>query len=82
MTIHSATFETDAGTVTAAIKINATSVTGLSAVSVTSTEATTSASGANAVAEGDNVTLSLSSVVGVGALRLNLWLNRTGAGSV
>ncbi|MES2055813.1 MAG: hypothetical protein V4564_07745 [Pseudomonadota bacterium] len=45
-----------AGTFTVAVKINGTNVTGLSAVSVTSSPATTSASGANAFAAGDTIT--------------------------
>lgn len=49
------------GTVTAAIKINGTAVTSISAVSVSNSVATGTASGANTVAIGDLVTLVLTS---------------------
>jgi len=60
-TINSATFDVDSGTVTAAVKINTTAVTSLSAVSVTSTKATTNATAANTVAAGDEINLTYSS---------------------
>ena len=50
------------GTSTLAVKINGTSVTGLSAISVTSTAQDVTASGANTVAAGDQITFVLSSV--------------------
>lgn len=53
--------QTTSGTITAAIKINGTNVTGLSAVSVTSTPADTNATAANTFAIGDIVTLVTSS---------------------
>jgi hypothetical protein len=48
------------GTCTAAVKINGTNVTGLSAVSCSTTESETSATAANATAVGDEVTLVIS----------------------
>lgn len=80
-TVDSATLETDAGTLTAAVKINSTAVTGLSAVAVTSTEAQTNATAANTASIGDNLLLTLSSVSGVSSLRYNIWLDRTAAGT-
>jgi hypothetical protein len=59
-TINSATFDVDSGTVTAAVKINTTDVTSLSAVSVTSTKATTNATAANTVAVADEINLTYS----------------------
>ena len=53
--------ETSAGTCSLAVQINGVNVTGLSAVSVTSTPQDVSASAANAVAIGDQVTLIISS---------------------
>lgn len=53
--------QTSAGTITAAVKINGTNVTGLSAIAVTSTSQDATASGANSVAVGDEVTVVLSS---------------------
>ncbi len=61
-TINELTIQTSTGTCTAAVKINGTNVTGLSAVSVTSTPGTTSGTAANTVAAGDAVTLVLSSL--------------------
>lgn len=58
--INTATLKTTAGTCTIAVKINTTDVTSLSAVSVTSSESTTSASGAQTVVADDDVVLSLS----------------------
>lgn len=80
-TVKSATLETDAGTLTAAVKINSTAVTSLSAVAVTSTESTTNATGANSAAVGDNIVLTLSSVSGVTSLRYNIWFDRSAAGT-
>lgn len=53
--------KTSAGTITAAIQINGTNVTGLSALSVTSTPQSPTATAANSVSIGDRVTLVLSS---------------------
>lgn len=61
MTINSIFAKTSSGTVTVAIKINGTNVTGLSAVAVTSTGASTNASGANTVNIGDRITVVTSS---------------------
>jgi len=52
---------TSAGTVTVAIKINGTNVTGLSAISVTSSSQDVNATAANTVAVGDEVTIVMSS---------------------
>lgn len=60
-TINTLKIITASGTVTAAVKINGTAVTGISAVSVSSTIATGTASAANTVAIGDRVTLETSS---------------------
>lgn len=50
------------GTCTLAVKINGTNVTGMSAISVTSTAQDVSASGANTVAVGDQITFVVSSI--------------------
>ena len=59
--MNSATFDLDSGTVTVAAKINGTNITGLSAVSVTSTKATTNGTAANTVAVGDEISFTFSS---------------------
>lgn len=53
--------QTTSGAVTVALKINGTNVTGLSAISVTSSPQNVSASGANNLAIGDVLTLVLTS---------------------
>lgn len=60
-TINSLKVITVSGTCTVAVKINGTSVTGISAVSASSTIATGTASAANTVAVGDKITLVVSS---------------------
>lgn len=60
-TINSLVHKTVSGTLTAAIKINGVAVTGLSAVSVTSSKTTTNATAANTFAIGDTITLTVSS---------------------
>ncbi len=60
-TINSLKVITVSGTCTVAIKINGTSVTGISAVSASSTIATGTASTANTFEIGDKVTLVISS---------------------
>lgn len=65
------------GTSTLAVKINGTSVTGLSALSVTSTPQNATASGANTVAVGDQVTYVLSSVSSPVNLFSTLSITRT-----
>lgn len=60
-TINTLIIATASGTTTAAIKINGTNVTGISAVSVSSSPATGTATAANSVSIGDQVTLVLSS---------------------
>lgn len=63
-TIDKLVTKTSAGTLTANVRINGSSVTGLSAVAVTSTESDTSASGANTFVEGDTIDIVATSVVG------------------
>lgn len=60
-TINTLDIATASGTATVAVKINGTSVTGISAVSVSSVDATGTATAANSVAAGDKVTLVVSS---------------------
>lgn len=69
--------QTTSGTITAAIKINGTNVTGLSAVSVTSTPGDTSASGANTFSIGDVITLVTSSASSDLGLSFLLKITRT-----
>lgn len=61
-TIQSLAIKTSSGTCTAAIKIDGTAVTGISAVSVTSTETVATATALNTVAIGQTITLDISSV--------------------
>lgn len=60
-TVNSLTTDVDSGTVTVATKINGTDITGLAAVAVTSTKATTNATAANTGAVGDVVSFVFSS---------------------
>lgn len=53
--------KTSSGTITAAVQINGTNVTGLSAIAVTSSAQDATATGSNVVDVGDRVTLVLSS---------------------
>jgi hypothetical protein len=53
--------QTSSGTVTAAIKINGTAITGLGSISVSATPQNVSASGANTLSVGDALSLVLSS---------------------
>ncbi len=65
-----------AGTCTANLKINSTSVTGISAVSVTTTIATATATAANTVAVGDKITLTLSSSTTLDYLQTTVKITR------
>jgi hypothetical protein len=67
--------QTSSGTVTAAVKINTTAVTGLGSISVSSTPQNVAATGANSVKVGDQVQLVLSS--NSGATNINLTLAAT-----
>ena len=53
--------QTSSGTVTAALQINATNITGLGSISVSSTPQNVAATGANTVAVGDTLSLVFSS---------------------
>ena len=81
LTVRSVTLKTNAGTCTVAVKINGTDVTSLDAISVTSTQSTTLSTGANTMAIGDDLTITPSSVSGVDWLYVNVWCDRTGAGT-
>lgn len=80
-TVKSVELYTDAGTATAACKINGTNITSLSSVSVTTTHTSTSATGANTMVAGDDLTLVLSSVSGVSVLYYSFFIDRTGPGT-
>lgn len=60
-TINSMTAQTGVGSFTANVKIGSTSVTGLSAVNVTTTPTTTNATAANTVAVNDVITVVVTS---------------------
>lgn len=70
--------QTTSGTISLAVKINGTNVTGLSAVAVTSSSQDVNASAANAVAIGDEITLVWSSNASAVDIRGTLLLTRTG----
>lgn len=69
--------QTTSGTITLAIKINGTNVTGLSAISVTATPADSTASGANTFAAGDIITAVTTSAATDLGLSYNLKFTRT-----
>jgi hypothetical protein len=69
--------QTSSGTVTAAVKINGTAVTGLSSISVSSTPQNVAASGANSVSVGDHVQLVFSSNSGATNILGTLAATRT-----
>lgn len=62
-TIDTVRFKTDSGTVSAAIQINGTNITGLSALSLTSTQGNATASALNTINIGNRVTIILTSAV-------------------
>jgi len=69
--------QTSSGTVTAAVKINGTAVTGMSSISVSSTAQNVAASGANTVSVGDRVQLVFSSNSGATNILGTLAATRT-----
>jgi hypothetical protein len=74
--------QTSSGTVTAAVKIAGTAVTGLSSIAVTSTPQNISASGANTVAAGNRVQIVFSSNSGATNINFTLKATRTAVSSV
>lgn len=76
-TISNLKIISSSGTCTAAIKINATSVTGISAVSVSSTLATATASGSNSVAVNDKISLEITNNSSAKDVAFTLKLERT-----
>lgn len=76
-TINSVNIRTASGTITAAIKINGTNVTGLSAISVTSTPQDVAATAANTVVANDRVTVVFSSNSAATFIELTLNATRT-----
>jgi len=68
---------TSSGTITLAVQINGVSVTGLSAVAITSTPGDSNASAANVVATGDIVTWVFSANSAANDLRFTMRLTRT-----
>lgn len=76
-TIDALTVKTASGTCTVNLKIDGVDVTSLSAVAVTSSESTTAASGANSVAAGATVTLTISSVASAADLVFSIKTTRT-----
>ena len=73
--------ETDAGTCTANLKINTTSVTGMGTISVTSTRQTINGTTGNVVVQGDDVSLVITSVSGANDLIVTLWGDMTAVGA-
>jgi hypothetical protein len=69
--------QTSSGTVTAALQINGTNITGLSSISVTSTPQNVTAIAANTVAIGDRVQLVFSSNAGATNVNFTLAAKRS-----
>lgn len=69
--------QTSSGTVTAALKINGTAITGLSSISVTSTPQNVAATGANTVSVGNAVSLVFSSASSPVNIQFTLAATRT-----
>ena len=80
-TVEDVTYVTGAGTCSIAVQINNSNVGGLGALAATTTETTTSSTTDKTVAAGDDLKIILSSISGVEALTINIWANRTGAGT-
>ena len=76
-TIDSLDVETDSGTITVAVKINGTPVTGLSAVSASSTPSSAAATAANTVAVGDYLTFEGSANSAAEGLLFGITITRT-----
>jgi len=76
-TIDSLDVETASGTITVAVKVNGTAVTGLSAVAASSTPASATATAANTVAVGDYLTFVTSSNSGATGLLFGITITRT-----
>ena len=76
-TIDKAYYKTDSGTITAEVAINGTAVTGLSALSLTSTQGNSTATAANTVAVGDKVAITLSSNSSADTVSICLHCTRT-----
>lgn len=77
-TVDKAYYKTDSGTITAAIKIDGTNITGLSALSLSSTEGNATASGLNTVNVGDTLTVVTSSDSSATNAVITLHCTRTG----
>jgi hypothetical protein len=75
-TVNELIAATTSGTVTLDVKINGTSITGLSAVAVSSTPSTTTATAANTIAAGDTLTVVATSPSSPVDLVLTLKLTR------
>jgi hypothetical protein len=76
-TIDKAYYKTDSGTITAEVAINGTAVTGLSALSLTSTQGNSTATAANTVTAGDKVAITLSSNSSADTVSICLHCTRT-----
>jgi hypothetical protein len=74
--------QTSSGTVTAALQINGTNITGLSSISVSSTPQNVTASGANTVSTGNALTLVFSSNSAATNIQFTLVATRTAVSSV
>jgi hypothetical protein len=75
-TINELTVDAGAGTCTLTMNINGTPVTGISAVSASTTEATYTATAANAIAVGDIVTIVTTSNSGLANLQITVKTTR------
>ena len=75
-TVNALITKTSAGSITANVKINTTSITGLAAVGVTTTETSTAATAANAYAATDRIDVTLSSNSSAADLELTLQVTR------
>jgi hypothetical protein len=74
--------QTSAGTVTAAVQIGGTNVTGLGSISVSSTPQNVSATGANTVAAGNRVQIVFSGNAGATNINMTLKATRTAVSTV
>lgn len=76
-TITKCTYKSRSGTITANIRINGVSVTGLDALSITSSRTSTAATAANTLAEGDVIDVVFSSGTAPVDISLTIWVTKT-----
>lgn len=80
--VTQATYVVDEGSCDFTLSIDGVNIAGIAGIAASTSQATSAATGSNAVGNGADLKITFSNVSNVGAFQINIWGNQTAVGQV